>query len=146
VKLQDDKFSCGAVALYNALEAAGVDSPAVPELRRLASTSPVKGTSTAGICKALRNLSITHAKLKTKDEFVAYSALLGCLSAGSPVLLAVDDDTHWVTAVGLLGSRVLVADSADGEVIVSLERGEVLDRWRCNDYYEGVVVGSRKVE
>lgn len=146
MKLQDDKFSCGAVALYNGLEAAGIDSPNVPELARLAGTSPVKGTNTSGVCKALRNLSITYEKLKTKDQFLAYCTLVGCLVNGSPVLLAVDDDTHWVTAVGYLGSRVLIADSADGEVIVSLERGELLARWGGTGYYEGVVIGRRQVD
>lgn len=145
MKLQDNKYSCGAVALCNALEAANIESPAVDAMMKLARTSPEKGTTTKGMARALESLSITYEKVRTKDSFAAYSVLVACLSFGSPVLMAVDNDTHWVVAVGVLGSRILLVDSADGAVVQSLNRQQVLDRWGCDDYYEGIVVGRREV-
>ena len=70
-------------------------------------------------------------------------AIIGALALGWPVLLAVDNDTHWVAAVGRLAARVLVADSADGAVVQSLDEKKLLDRAVCAGYIEGIVIGEK---
>jgi hypothetical protein len=49
----------------------------------------------------------------------------------------VEQGEHWATVIGLLGNRVLVADSGKGELVLSYSREEFLDHWLGHDkrYY-----------
>jgi hypothetical protein len=67
------------------------------------------------------------------DPEVAWDALKMRLTEGRPSLLPVDDGEHWVAAVGLLGDSVLVADSADPELVVPYTQAALTRRWKTGD-------------
>ena len=65
-------------------------------------------------------------------KFLPADEQLAILERGNPCVLSVQQDQHWASAVGSLGERVLIADSARGEVVVSMEKDELREYWRSN--------------
>jgi hypothetical protein len=59
---------------------------------------------------------------------LGWSCVQGCLSIGQAVILLVDEEEHWVAAVGAIGTRVLVADPAHNELVLSYSREELIKR------------------
>ena len=143
MQLQTTPYTCGPAALVNALGCIGqrLTEQAAAKLAR----TNVAGTDDNDMLHALRALEYETHVINTKDEDAAWHLLHSQLVLGRPVLLAVEKDTHWAAAVGLLGERVLVADSADGDVIKSWEPDELLKWWRGKGrkptYYGIAVVG-----
>lgn len=133
--LQDEKNGCGAAALTNALAALGQQLPQ-DAAKKLAGTSH-EGTTDKGMVKALRTLGHVPCNIREANAGIAWVTLRGHLAEGHPVLLAVDDWDHWVVAVGLIGSRVIVVDSADGAVVQVLDIGQLTGRWE----YPGATKG-----
>lgn len=144
VFLQADKYSCGACAIVNALRALGTRI-AVPAVAKLAGTHPIRGTPDAGMRRAVRLLGFRARTFNAVGPSIhAVAALRGHLISGSPVLLTFDRGEHWVAAVGVLGLNVLIADSADGELVVSLDPKELAARWRekqgPHDVFSGIII------
>lgn len=133
--LQDEKNGCGAAALTNALRAIGQQLPQ-DAARKLAGTSH-EGTTDRGMVKALRTLGHVPCTLRESNAGVAWVTLRGHLAEGHPVLLAVDDWDHWIVAIGILGDRVILVDSADGSVVQVLDIANTLLRWQ----YPGATKG-----
>jgi ABC-type bacteriocin/lantibiotic exporter with double-glycine peptidase domain len=135
VQLQSDKFSCGAFAIANALEAIGhcVDTRAVAEL---ALTHPVRGTSERGVRRALDLLGYRTYPISAVGPGAATQAaiaLRGALAIGHPVLLVVDRGEHWVAAVGILGRRFLVVDSSASALVRVVDSVDLTRWWRDRD-------------
>ena len=142
--LQSDQFSCGAASLVNALRAIG-QSLNIKAAARLAGTHPVNGTTDAGLLRALRNLGFHPQQLSVLDDFhQAIAALRGRLMMGDPVLLSVDNDEHWVVAIGIIGQRVIVVDSASGDLTLVVDASTLKSRWmihhKSHDFYTGIVI------
>jgi len=144
-KLQDSPANCGALALVNCLDVLG-EKLGVRAAETLAKTHAVTGTGLPGMKSALRKLDKNPHEFQVpqKHGLMAWSLLTGFLTQGYPVLITVQDDEHWVVAVGLLGGgsdRVLVVDSADGAVVKSLTYAQLMPWWRGseNSYY-GIAV------
>jgi predicted double-glycine peptidase len=130
VLLQSDKYSCGALAIVNALRALGCRMP-VAAVAKLAGTSPVYGTTISGVKRALRALEYRAVGLSIAESApTALSALRGHLGAGHPVILSWDRGEHWVAAVGVLGTRVAVADSADSDLVRVMGQSTLARHWR----------------
>lgn len=141
MRQQSHQHSCGAVALCNAAEAVGVRITE-DEAINLVGADPVEGTQPSGIKKALKKLDLTASIVKTKDPALAYWTLVGALEHGNPAILLVDQDEHWVSAIGILGSRVVIADSADAGTVVITEYGRLMQRWSCPEYF-AIVIGTK---
>lgn len=103
--------SCGTSALSNALQAVGFDAPAEAALLELAGGT-ADGTGAAGLKRAASKLGAKVGRIATHEPGLAWAALTGLLAAGSSAILIYDVGQHWVSAVGLLGRRVLVVDPA----------------------------------
>jgi ABC-type bacteriocin/lantibiotic exporter with double-glycine peptidase domain len=143
VDLQSGLHDCGAVATSNALQAIGIAS--TPEaVRELAGTTG-DGTGAAGLKTAARKLGADVALISTRDPSLAHDALRGALHAGASAVLLVDDSDHWVSAIGVNGSRILVFDSActKRKMVTAFERGPLLEAWRCKRLYYAVVLRRR---
>jgi predicted double-glycine peptidase len=151
VILQSTQYTCGPCAIVNALAALGVEE-SERELMRMAEACPVEGTNARKMLRTLRWLGYTPVSLSPKGRgrgagqdrhSVAWQALRDALASGYPAVLSVDRDEHWVAAVGVVGERVLVADSARGELVLSYDRQTLMARWRgkssARPYY-GVIV------
>ena len=131
MRLQDSQANCGPSAARNALKALGMDR-SIPELETLFKTDATNGTSAANVVKGLKKLDDLQPQVieESRPE-VAHLLLAHVLHRGRPVLLCVDGWGHFVAAIGLLGGRVLVADSADSELVLSYTMEEVMERWCC---------------
>lgn len=94
-----------------------------------------------GVSKLGEDIKAT--RIEESRRMVAELLLYHALRNGRPVVLLVDKGEHWVVAVGLLGHRCLVADSADSELVVSYTQEEVMTRWKLAESgkaYWGVVL------
>lgn len=144
--LQGAKHTCGPCALVNALQAAGHQTPGEESASKLCKASPIRGTSPGAIRAALRALGVSESILRSKSSVMAACALTGALESGTSAVLIVDNGSHYIAAVGVLGSRVLVCDSADGALVSSVTREDLLRRWACDGVYYAILVGQRVAE
>lgn len=146
--LQSDKYSCGAAAIVNALRAVG-HRVGVGAVMKLAGTNPIFGTTDRGVRRALRALEYKPVALSVVGSATqAVAALRGYLVTGCPVILSWDKGEHWVAAVAALGARIVIADSADSDLIRVLAPADVGVHWReksreGRDIYCGIAVVSR---
>jgi hypothetical protein len=99
------------------------------ELGKLA-RQKTDGTSQAGLLKAIRSINPGWGHpVKFRDAHAAFASLWLHLNRGQPMILPVDNWEHWVAAIGAIGQRVLVADSADNELVLTYTTDEILARW-----------------
>jgi ABC-type bacteriocin/lantibiotic exporter with double-glycine peptidase domain len=146
VLLQDSPAGCGVAAVCNALEALGDPQPQAT-VWKLAGASGTYGTQPRGVIGALRKLGHRTIVLQQEDPGQALVVLRGYLMHGLPVILLVQDSEHWVTAVGTLGDKVVIVDSADGGMTRCLDSDATIQRWRqlgCKKSFYGVAVTNRK--
>lgn len=141
--LQEFPSSCGPASLCNALEASGVRL-SQETAHKLSGCTGTKGTSERGLMRALSTLGHRPIQLRETDPGVAVMTLRGYLLHGVPCILMVDSSSHWVAAIGTLGPRVCVVDSANGGVVSCLEEDDFMARWHCpaetRPYYAIAVV------
>lgn len=139
MRMQSTEASCGPTGISNGCKALGLN---VSEANVVAWIDKVKksnagaeGTTEELLLRAITEASPKKLRLRAQgllayDETLARDALVGALRRGA-VLLAVDSDSHWATAIGLTGDRVLVADGAEVELVVSYSWEQLDARWRC---------------
>lgn len=89
--------------------------------------------------KALAKIEgLLPKELKAKDRNTAMAILHLALHWGRPVVCIVDSTkdgvgSHWVAVIGELGTeRVLVADSAANELVISMTVADFSKRWECS--------------
>lgn len=136
MRLQSNEATCGHNTAANGLKALGY-GPVVRAgskaeawvVKRAGRRSETAGTDENTFARILRAVGAWHSDFTLASEDAAWGLLRSHLFEGRPVGLAVDNDTHWVVAIGLLGLRVDVADSADPEAVVSYSREELMKRW-----------------
>lgn len=130
--LQSTPYTCGPAALANALHAWGQDDLGEHELAILCGTCPIVGTPTVAIKRAVRACGFLSRAQTFVNIKSAHRGLVAALMRGNPCILAVQGDSHWACAVGALGSRVLVADSAKGELVLSMDFDELQQYWKSS--------------
>lgn len=138
MRFQDNQSNCGPASLSNALQALGI-TRTQDECARLCKTTGTDGTSAKNLLSAARAVGRDPLVLNERRADVAMLFLDNWLRMGRSAVLVVDDNSHWVAAVGLLGDRVLVADPADNELVLTYSRAKLADRWGGPRYY-GVVL------
>src|SRR5690349_22488064 len=111
MRYQSRKSSCGPASLANALEAIGI-TRTEDELSTL-SKQDATGTSSINLRKAAEAVGVDTVVIAEQRTETAGWALNSYVSSGSPGLLIVDNDDHWVAVVGRLGGMFIVADPAD---------------------------------
>lgn len=140
--MQDSQANCGPFALKNALAALGIHR-AIEELETLCKTSATDGTPLRNVVRAAGKIEgCVPVRLMETRRDIALMRLMWALRSGRPVVLSWCSQSpgdHWVAAVGRLGERYLIADSADSELVFSMSVDEVEERWR-DTKYEGVIL------
>ncbi len=142
--MQDSQANCGPFALKNALTALGIERSA-EELEKACGTSATNGTPTRGVFKAASKIDgCNPAIVRETRSDIALLKLEHAVRRGRPVILCFCDSQgnpgeHWVSVVGVLGERYLVADSADSELVISMGVDELESKWR-DTKYEGVII------
>lgn len=137
--MQDTAANCGPASLANALSAMGV-TKSQDECSLLCKTSATDGTPPKRLLAAIKGLGMRGVVIKEKRAPVGLLMLDHWLQRGRASILCVDNDTHWVAAIGLLNDRILVADSADNELVLSYDREALVKRWGGDGTYYGVVL------
>lgn len=130
MRMQDSQANCGPVAVRNALCALGIVR-STEECEVLCGCTATSGTSPRKLYKGLE--AIHEADPFVISDWrpeIALMMLEQCLRDGRPVIMLVDKAEHWVTAIGLLGKRVQVADGADSDLVISYHLGDLEARWR----------------
>lgn len=143
MRMQDTQANCGPLAVQNALKCLGIDRATV-ELEHLLGTSATEGTPTAKLLKGLYKIEgLLPRRIDESREEIAHLRLDAALRSGRPVVLCVDNGSHYVCAIGRLGTgRVLIADSADTELVIAYTWPDFMARWAedAKKPYWGVVL------
>lgn len=151
MRLQSSPNGCGPAAVANALRALGremTEERVEKKIKAIADTGDPAvqtGTIEAQIAKALAAFRVPATQLQLHHPIVALMALRGFLWTGHPVLLAVDNDEHWVVATGVRGGWIDVVDSANGEVVIPYRDQELANRWAASGEvpsFYGIAVGK----
>lgn len=130
--------------MVNALKCHGKNA-SVNITRKLFS-DPVQGTSEDGVVRALTYWGYAGVAFTTHKAKEAWETLHTSVASGAPVVLCVDKDQHWVAAIGAIGDRVLVFDSARNEKnlreagVAIYTRTNFSRRWKNRD---GVFYGIK---
>lgn len=139
MRMQDTAANCGPASVSNALQALGIVR-SQQECETLCKTSGTDGTSARNIIKAVQSLGCKGVVVKEKRAAVATLMLRHWLAQGRPSILCVDEASHWVAVIGALGDRILVADPADNELVVSVDSAELVDWWTAAGGFYGVIL------
>lgn len=139
MRLQDTAANCGPASLSNALAAMGI-TRSQDECTVLCKTTGTEGTAPKRLVHAIRAVGRDPLIVRERRSEVAILFLSHFLATGRSAILCVDDDTHWVAAIGLLGDRVLIADPADNELVITLSRADLAERWSGNGSCYGIVL------
>ena len=142
--MQDSQANCGPVSVANALKSLGINR-AVEELETLLGTSATEGTSTLKMLRGLVKIDGLLVRLITESRSeIAHLRLDAALRSGRPCVVCVDSGSHYVCAIGRLGTgRIIVADSADTELVLSYTWEDFMQRWHedgTKKPYWGVVL------
>lgn len=109
MKFQRSSHTCGPVAIVNACRAMG-RKVTEREVRKHTGTTKREGTTEHGLKNAIERLGYEPHDLRN-PKVSAFATLHHFVSGGEPVILSVEEGRHWVTAVGVVGERVVVFDS-----------------------------------
>lgn len=144
MRMQSNQASCGPTALYNAGCALG-KKLSLEECERACKTT-TDGTSLRQLKSGALKLGFTvEDEMRERDSHVAWLRARYYLDRGNTLLVTVDADTHWAAIIGMFaqGERILLADSAEAELVLGYSANEFLMRWEHPEarrpYYAMVV-------
>ena len=143
MRMQNSQANCGPTAVQNGLVALGL-TRSIDELEKLLGCTATQGTSGPKMLKGLYHIEeLQPRKIEESREEIAHLRLDAALRSGRPVILCVDNLEHYVCAIGRLGtSRVIIADSADSELVLVYTWSEAMRRWESQSKkaYWGLVL------
>jgi hypothetical protein len=128
--MQNSQANCAPTAVKNALCALGIER-SVEECEVLCGCTATDGTPPKKLYKGLETIhELDPVIISESREEIALVLLEQALRDGRPVIMLVDAAEHWVTAFGLLGKRVQIADGADSELVISSPISAMASRWK----------------
>lgn len=133
MKFQSTQSTCGAAAIANALAALRRPVSEAEVIQASGLRDITQGMGPKDLKRALAKLGVGHTDLRHTSEPHGWLFLLDHLRQGEPVILAVDQDEHWVAAFGLLAGTVLVADGAHNDLVLAYDRSSLMARWGSGD-------------
>jgi len=139
MRYQYDNWTCGPCAVINAAEILG-RKLALKRAISAAKSSNSKGTSSKGIERAVKAAGLQCEKFKGNHTLLFKKTwkhsrkekLRACFNQvlfsvkSEPVIICVQNDSHWVTAVGTINDKILVFDPVDGLYLISEQTFEGL--------------------
>ncbi len=149
MRAQRKSHWCGIAAIANALEVLGIKR-SQREIARLCHVTPEAGTNETEMKRALlaNGMDVDEwpdPEAEAGDCYTADQSTLWvrhCLVNGLPVVLCVDNDEHWVTAIGLCGDNFLLFDPARNTGVEVHNAPSLATRWVNDDgVYYGLGVG-----
>jgi ABC-type bacteriocin/lantibiotic exporter with double-glycine peptidase domain len=118
MKRQAKGYWCGVASIANALEVLGIKR-SQREIARLCDVSPEAGTNETEMKRALLANGVQVDEWNgAGDSNLAWQWLQRHLRDYGPVILCVQNDEHWVTAIGLCDQvRVIIFDPSRNQGI-----------------------------
>ena len=139
MRFQSHKSTCGPAALHNALEALGTDR-SEDELSSMCGTT-TDGTSEKGIKRACKALAVSCTTISERKFIFARLLLFEAITTMYTAIISVDKGEHWVAVVGLSGSRFIIVDSADNNLVLFWDYGKLEEKWSGAGNYYGIILG-----
>jgi hypothetical protein len=129
---QPNEWSCGPFALKHALLALGrmVD---VDEIASTARTHWWSGTNEIQLARAAREFECDLVLERRSDPEDARKVLVKHLREQTPVLLCVDEWSHWITVLRSEDRRFVVVDSNDDLLLSVRTWPQLRNWWRYHD-------------
>ena len=129
---QPNEWTCGPFALKHAMVTLGLAVEA-GDIAQTARTHWWSGTNEIRLARAARSFDcdLVLERCSVADE--ARKRLVKHLRERTPVLLCVDDWTHWITVVGYENRRFLVIDSEQDPVLTIHTWAQLRARWHYDD-------------
>ncbi len=140
MKFQAKNWSCGPAAVINGLRCLGI-KVSEKEARLLAGTTAKDGTDTPGMLLAINR----WAKGESFDV-VGFDAAVELIDP--PTIICVHGWKHWVTVIGITGSRFIVADPSTAKRnkaengIRIMTRVQLKKWWAHGRTYSGIIVST----
>lgn len=135
MRYQEHPWSCGPAALRSAGLVLG-EKVAERTIRAKAGTTE-DGTDEQELIHAARELGWTATPHHSADKAAAWAFVRANALDGRPVVLCLDQWTHWVTVIGIVGDKVIYFDPANTKKnmdecgITITSRTSLSKRWRC---------------
>jgi hypothetical protein len=129
---QPNDWTCGPFALKHALAALGklVDAR---DIKGIARSHWWAGTDEIQLARAAREFDCDLVLERRRDPDHARKLLVKFLREQTPVLLCVDEWTHWITVVRHEERRFVIIDSEDDPVLNVVTWPQLKTRWRYHD-------------
>jgi hypothetical protein len=129
---QPNEWTCGPFALKHALLALGrmVD---VNEISQTARTHWWSGTNEIQLARAARTFECDLVLERRRSPDDARKILVKYLREQTPVLLCVEEWSHWITVLRHEGSKFVVVDSTDDPLLSVRTWPQVRNWWRYHD-------------
>jgi len=129
---QPNEWTCGPFALKHALLALGrmVD---VNEISATARTHWWSGTNEIQLARAARAFECDLVLERSADAEQARKILVKHLREQTPVLLCVDEWSHWITVLRSEDRRFVVVDSTDDPLLSVCTWPQLRNWWRYHD-------------
>ncbi len=129
---QPNEWTCGPFALKHALLALGrmVD---VQQISSTARTHWWSGTDEIQLARAARECECDLVLERRSDAEAARKLLTKHLREQTPVLLCVDEWTHWITVLRAEDRRFVVVDSNDDPLLSVRTWPQLRNWWRYHD-------------
>ena len=129
---QPNEWTCGPFALKHALLALGrmVD---VNQIAATARSHWWSGTNEIQLARAAREFECDLVLERRSDEEAARKLLTKHLREMTPVLLCVEEWTHWITVVRAEDRRFVVVDSNDDPLLSLRTWPQLRNWWRYHD-------------
>jgi len=130
---QPNEWTCGPFALKHALLALGrmVD---VNQIATTAKTHWWSGTNEIQLARAARAFECDLVLERSSDPEIARKTLLRHMKEQTPVLLCVDEWSHWITVLRAEDRRFVVVDSQDDPLLSVRTWPQLRNWWRYHDY------------
>ena len=125
---QPNLWQCGPFALKHGLVMLGIlaDEDRITEL---AGTRWWSGTDEFQLAKAARRFNCDLMLLRRYDPETARRELISYLQRGIPVLLCVQQWSHWITAVKAEKGKFIILDSREKSVLNILSWRDLRRQW-----------------
>ncbi len=145
-KYQINDFECGTRSIQNALLVLGLEIDR-DEIRPLAKTNRIFGTSKRGIVSAVRQLGFRATIYQTRRPENAWRWLKRN-AAHHPIIALVDMGCHWATFSGVIADEVILIDPSqyttkkqpDLSGTFCYPKAEALDRWENEGSFYAIKV------
>lgn len=125
---QPNLWQCGPFALKHALVMLGILADE-NEITDIAGSRWWSGTDEFQLANAARRFNCDLTLIRRYDPDVARRELVDFLRRGIPVLLCVQEWSHWVTAVKMEQGKFIILDSRKKSVLTILTWRELKKEW-----------------